>query len=213
MARVNSDQLAKNPTHAVCWYAPSLLQEREDHCLSNSWFSREHITWPMSLSGIPAECCVFRKVYSTVLCVKLYLLTTALSVSTTLDSLLHTYLKHSTMVTTYGCLVHRWYTFDGWKYWSILCVMMPFLKPKGYAVKYSDTNNGVKVKAAYLILPTRLITSKCATQPWEIALAAQYNKSMLSTYFWGCTAQLMPFPVNNLYALSFASTSSLCSKR
>ena len=145
--------------------------------------------------------------------VKLYLLTTALSVSSSLDNLLHTYLKHSTMVTTYGCLVHRWYTFDGWKYWSILCVMMPFLKPKGYAVKYSDTNNGVKVKAAYLILPTRLITSKCATQPWEIALAAQFNKSMLSTYFWGCTAQLMPFPVNNLYALSFASTSSLCSKR
>ena len=39
---------------SLCWNAPRLPQQLEDHYEANSWLSREPLSWPRPLSGIPA---------------------------------------------------------------------------------------------------------------------------------------------------------------
>ena len=41
-------------TVPLCWNAPRLQQQLEDHYEANSWLSREQLLWPRPLSGMPA---------------------------------------------------------------------------------------------------------------------------------------------------------------
>ena len=43
-----------NEHPALCWNASRLPQQLEDHYEANSWLSRESLSWPRPLSGIPA---------------------------------------------------------------------------------------------------------------------------------------------------------------